>query len=90
MLHSPPEVLNMSPTMSRSEAQKTCICGKCPTWVKCGEAWAYCLIESGKSKCITVEKGCDCPACPVQAQLGLIHEYYCTKGSEQAQLGEVI
>ncbi len=76
--------------MSRPEAQKICICGKCPTWFACGESWAYCLMESGKSKCITVEKGCDCPACPVQDQLGFTNEYYCIKGSNQAQTGQVI
>jgi hypothetical protein len=77
-------------TMPKSEAQKTCICGSCPSYVKCGEAWAYCLIESGKSKCITVEQGCVCPACPVQMELSYTNEYYCTKGSNKALVGEVI
>jgi len=76
--------------MVRSEAQKICICGTCPTWIKCGEAWAYCLIESGKSKCIKEEKGCVCPACPVQSQEGFTDQYYCTKGSEAELRGTVI
>lgn len=74
-------------TMTRPEAQKICTCGSCPTYVKCGEAWAYCLIESGKSKCITQEAGCICPDCPVQVQLGFGNQYYCIKGSEKAISG---
>jgi hypothetical protein len=73
--------------MTRPEAQKICICGKCPSYKKCGEAWAFCLIESGKSKCITDENGCICPGCPVQLQSDFSNEYYCIRGSNQAISG---
>ncbi len=71
--------------MTKAEALKICICTSCPTYVECAEEWAFCLIESGKSKCIKDENGCICPGCPVQSKLGFSHEYYCTKGSEKAQ-----
>jgi hypothetical protein len=44
----------------------------------------YCAV--GKSfMCITFDKGCTCPTCPVTSDLGLKYHDYCLKGSEKAQ-----
>ena len=69
--------------MNIEEAERICICRMCPSYFDCGEKLAFCLWESGVSKCIKTESGCICPGCPVLQQLGLLHEYYCTRGSEK-------
>ncbi len=66
---------------------KMCTCKSCPSWTECGEKDGYCFPAIGKSSCITEEKGCICGGCPVTAQMGLKHTYYCTKGSEKEQSG---
>ena len=71
--------------MNIDEAEKICVCRTCPSYFDCGERLAFCLWESGKSKCMMIERGCICPGCPVQQQMGLLHEYYCTRGSEKEQ-----
>ena len=58
-----------------------CICKQCPSYIKSSEEIAYCF--RGKSKAIKEEKGCLCPACPVQEKFKFKHVYYCTKGSEK-------
>ena len=70
------------------EAEKAkCICGSCPTYTKCAmnaKEGFYCAV--GKSfMCITFDKGCTCPTCPVTSDLGLKYHDYCLKGSEKAQ-----
>ena len=71
--------------MDREEAFSQCICGLCPSYVACGEQIAFCLAETGKSKCIATESGCICPGCPVQEALKFHHIFYCTRGSEKDQ-----
>jgi len=65
-----------------------CTCKKCPTWVECGEGGGFCFVTIGKSACISDEKGCIYGGCPVHEKMGLKQIYYCTKGSEQTQLGQ--
>jgi len=69
--------------MERKDAIAKCMCRACPSFVKCDEAIAYCLAPKGKSKCIKQEMGCFCPGCPVQANTGFKHVYYCIRGSER-------
>jgi hypothetical protein len=69
--------------MDQEQASKICICGSCPSYFNCGEKLAFCLCESGKSKCMKSEVGCICPGCPVQQELGFQKIYYCTRGSEK-------
>ena len=71
--------------MDKKEAVKLCICMACPTYIECKEEIAFCLLITGKSKCIKVEKGCLCPSCPVHEKMGFKHIYYCTLGNEKAQ-----
>lgn len=64
-----------------------CICPDCPTYNDCSNQSSellFCFI--GKSfHCISEENGCTCKQCPATATYGLMHEYYCTRGSEMAQ-----
>jgi hypothetical protein len=71
--------------MDRDKAQKMCVCRMCPTYFDCGEPIAFCVAESGKSKCITIESGCVCPGCPVQTAMRFEHDYYCIHGPEKEQ-----
>jgi hypothetical protein len=64
---------------------KLCVCRMCPTYFDCGEPIAFCLAQSSKSQCITIESGCVCPGCPVQTQMRFKHDYYCIYGSEKEQ-----
>lgn len=71
--------------MNHEEATGLCICKTCPSYFECGEKIAFCMYESGKSKCIVSEVGCVCPGCPVQQEMGFDKVYYCTRGSSEAQ-----
>jgi hypothetical protein len=71
----------------KEAVQADCICRNCPTWEDCGEKGGFCFPTTGKSTCITEEKGCLCKACPVYGQISLTKMYYCTKGSEKDQSG---
>ena len=71
--------------MDRDKALSLCVCRMCPSYFDCGEPIAFCLAESGKSACITMENGCMCPGCPVQAEMRLKHDYYCIYGPEKEQ-----
>ncbi len=71
--------------MDRKNGITLCICGMCPSFVKCNEEIAYCLAKEGTSDCIKKEQGCLCPGCPVQAEENFLHVYYCTRGSETGQ-----
>ena len=72
--------------MDFSQAASRCICRNCPSYFDCGEPLAFCLYEQGASGCITIERGCVCPACPVQAANQFGHVFYCTQGNEKALL----
>ena len=68
--------------MELKEAKEKCNCPICPSYVECEEL-VFCLGE--KSKCIKLEKGCICGACPVHSELKLKHGYYCNRNSEKKQ-----
>lgn len=72
--------------MDRDKAQKACVCRMCPTYFDCGEQVAFCLMQSGKSKCINAESGCTCPGCPVQSEMRFRHDYYCIYGPQTEQV----
>ena len=79
--------LGLSESRQRSEEfLDMCVCSGCPSWTECGERGGFCLSAIGKSSCITEQKGCTCPGCPVTGEMGLKHEYYCTRGSEKKLL----
>ncbi len=67
--------------------KKLCTCAECPTYNECArenEELLYCAL--GKSQnCITEESGCICPSCPLTEQMGLNHQFFCTRGSEKEQ-----
>ncbi|MGD8505818.1 MAG: DUF2769 domain-containing protein [Candidatus Bathyarchaeota archaeon] len=69
--------------------KKLCICSGCPTYNKCAsenKELLYCAL--GKSPlCITEENNCICPTCPLTEQMGLNHQYFCTRGPEREQRG---
>lgn len=68
------------------KAGPLCICKHCPTYFDCGEPLAFCLYDEGAtSSCITIERGCVCPGCPVYGESQFDLDFYCTKGSEQIQ-----
>lgn len=66
-----------------------CTCGSCPTYNDCTRSknqLLFCAV--GKSEGCTLEmKGCVCPTCPVAADMGLTHSYFCARGSEKQQRG---
>jgi hypothetical protein len=83
-------VKGMSPAELNREVEKfkgLCNCPKCPTHNKCAKnAQERLFCINGKSfMCITEEKGCICPACPVTAEFGLKNKFFCMKGAEKAQ-----
>jgi hypothetical protein len=80
--------------MSKEDQAKTigelmgmCICPTCPTYNSCAKnakEGLFCAL--GKSfMCISEEKGCNCPTCPVKGKMGLKYMSFCTRGQEQAQ-----
>ena len=71
--------------MDRKEAVRLCVCRMCPSFVDCGEEIVFCMAVNSKSGCISKEKGCLCPGCPVQDWEGFQHVYYCIRGSEAEQ-----
>jgi hypothetical protein len=68
------------------DTKKLCACPGCPTYTNCAkknQELLFCWF--GKSfNCITFEKGCICPTCPVTSAAGLKHTKFCTRGSEKA------
>ncbi|HRZ85551.1 MAG TPA: DUF2769 domain-containing protein [Candidatus Paceibacterota bacterium] len=63
------------------ELLNKCICGKCPSYIKCKKPeYAFCFIC--KSSCIKEENGCICAQCPVTKELRLKNIYYCVYGTE--------
>jgi hypothetical protein len=80
--------------MPQDEVQKTvkelkamCVCPQCPNYNDCAKKAGEALFcATGRSfMCISDEKGCSCPGCPVTAKLGLKYSFFCTRGSEKAQ-----
>ncbi len=71
--------------MEIKEVVRLCVCVMCPSYIDCKEEIAFCIAENRKSRCITKEKGCLCPGCPVQDREGFQHVYYCVRGSEKEQ-----
>ena len=80
--------------MSKSEMIKTlgnlkskCICPDCPTYTDCankaGEKF-FCGI-GGSFSCISMENDCFCPSCPVTSEIGLMRNFFCTRGSAKTQ-----
>ncbi|MEN6610635.1 MAG: DUF2769 domain-containing protein [Methanoregulaceae archaeon] len=68
------------------KAREMCTCPTCPTYDRCAKnAKEMLFCATGKSfMCISDEKGCICPDCPVSKDFGLKYDYFCTKGSEKA------
>jgi hypothetical protein len=64
-----------------------CPCPGCPTYNACAKnakEMLFCLI--GKSfHCITQDKGCICPSCPLAKDAGITLDRFCLKGSEFEQ-----
>jgi hypothetical protein len=80
----------MSPvqmTEAMGKFKKMCTCPTCPTYTLCAKnahELLFCAI--GRSfVCISKEKDCVCPACPITDQVGLKNRFYCTRGSEMTQ-----
>jgi hypothetical protein len=80
--------------MSQSEIMKTitslkskCICPDCPTYTDCAKKAQesfFCWI-GGSFVCISKENDCLCPSCPVTSEVGLVHNFFCTRGSGKTQ-----
>ncbi len=70
-----------------ADLKSKCPCPGCPTYNSCaGKAGEKLFCITGKSfMCITEDKGCACPTCPLAKQVGLKHQKYCLRGSEMAQ-----
>ena len=77
-----------SKQMKMDEAKKAeCTCPKCPTYTSCAKnAQELLFCMKGKSfMCISEDKGCICPSCPVTSEYGLKNKFFCLKGAEKAQ-----
>jgi hypothetical protein len=69
------------------ELKKMCTCPQCPTNNECAKNSKETLFCSmGHSfHCITENKGCLCPGCPVAKMQGLTHQSFCLMGNEKTQ-----
>jgi len=88
------EILNamkkMSPAEMATAVEKyrgMCTCPSCPSYNRCAKnAKEMLFCATGKSfMCISDEKGCICPTCPVTPEFGLKNKFFCTRGAEKAQ-----
>ncbi len=80
--------------MASNEKTKTvgnlksmCICPDCPTYTDCAkkaDERLFCWF-GGSKNCISKEIDCLCPSCPVASEMGLKHDFFCTRGSEKSQ-----
>ena len=71
------------------EKKPMCTCPTCPSYNVCsteGNELLFCAL-GGSKNCITVEKECICPDCPITDQMGLKFNYFCTRDSEKNQRG---
>lgn len=70
------------------EAMKSqCICRDCPTYDECAKSnneLLYCFLGNSE-KCISEEKKCICPKCPIMKQMELKNMFFCTRHSEEDQ-----
>ena len=83
-------VRGMSPADLNTEMEKykgLCTCPKCPTQNKCAKnAKELLFCITGKDfMCISEDKGCMFPYCPVTPEFGLKNKFFCLKGAEKAQ-----
>jgi hypothetical protein len=83
-------MIGMTPEERKESDEKyrgLCTCPVCPTYAGCAKTKKELLFcASGKSfLCISEEKGCICPQCPVSVEFGQKHRFFCTRGSEKAQ-----
>ena len=80
--------------LSQNELIKTietlkskCICSDCPTYTECAkkaDESFFCYI-GGSFICISEENECLCPSCPITIEVGLTHNFFCTRGSGKSQ-----
>jgi hypothetical protein len=80
----------MTPEEQRAGMEKgraDCICPKCPTYTLCAKnAQELLFCATGKSfMCISEERSCNCPTCPVTPEYGMKYQKFCLRGSEMAQ-----
>ena len=70
-----------------ADFKSKCPCPTCPTYNNCAsKAGEKLFCVTGKSfMCISEDKGCSCPQCPIGKEVGLKHQKFCLKGSEMAQ-----
>lgn len=75
-------------TIAISPMKTICICPRCPTHTACAKNSGenlFCI--TGRSfHCISENKGCLCPICPLFPQLGLSADAYCLRGAEASVL----
>ncbi len=64
-----------------------CNCPQCPTHTECAKkAMETLFCVTGRSFiCMSEDRGCLCPVCPVASQLGLTRDFFCLRGSEAEQ-----
>ena len=84
------DVKGTSPAQLDKDMEKykgICNCPKCPTHTICAKnakEQVFCLV--GKSfMCISDQKVCICPTCPLTQEFVLKHTSFCIKGAEKAQ-----
>jgi hypothetical protein len=67
--------------------KQKCICPGCKTYNDCAKnAKERLFCATGKSfMCISEEKSCLCPTCPVTPEYGMKYQKFCLRGSEMAQ-----
>ncbi len=69
------------------EKTDMCICPDCPTYTDCAkkaQERLFC-IHGTSFVCISQEIDCLCPGCPVAADMGLLSNFFCTRGAEAVQ-----
>ena len=61
-----------------------CICPDCPTYTTCAKNAQESLfcIHGMSFVCISREADCFCPTCPVATDIGLLSNFFCTRGAE--------
>jgi hypothetical protein len=71
------------------ELKPLCTCPDCPSYNQCAadqNELVFCALGASDT-CITDEKACICPGCPVTDQMGLKNIYFCTRDTERVQRG---
>jgi hypothetical protein len=87
------KVMSFSKLSSKEQMQilkddtGSCICPDCPTYNDCAKDSTEGLFCAHGSSfhCISLEKDCFCPSCPITEQYGLTRNFFCIRGSEAAQ-----